>query len=178
MRTLMTVALCALAFAVASCVDSPTATTPARLGKTTIEEMMTNVAYKSWYETGYSAYPDAGERARFDSSVAIIRASFDPSTHSVVMAIKPSCGCQTTQLWMPRVMKTLDAAGVPRENIHIYITDARLAGIDEIKGKYSITEAPVFIVAKEEAVEAKIVPETMPTNVKIEEQLAVGFAKP
>jgi hypothetical protein len=174
----MTVALCALAFAVSSCVDSPTATTPVKLGKTTIDEMMTNVAYKSWYEVGYSSYPDAAGQVTFDSSVAAIRASFDPNLHSVVMAIKPNCGCQTTQLWMPRVMKTLDAAGVPRENVHIYITDTRLAGIDDIKTKYSITHAPIFLVVKNETIGASINPETMPTNVKIEQQLASGFVKP
>lgn len=178
MRTLFATALCALALVAAACTDSPTATSNAKLGKTTVEEMMTNTAYRSWYEPGYSAYPDASAKAIFDSSVAVIKGAFDPTVHTVVMAVKPNCGCQTTQLWMPRVMKALDEAGIPHENVQIYITDSRLNGIDDIKTKFNLKIAPVFMVLKNETVTASIDPTVLASNRTIEQELASGFAQP
>ena len=178
MRTLATFALCALTLLIASCSDTPTTTTDAGLGVTTIEEMQKNSAYKTWYETGYSAYPDAAGQAAFTSAVETIRNSFDPAKHSVVMAVKPNCGCQTTQMWMPRVMKTLDAAGIPHEKVIVYITDARLNGIDDAtKSKYQITDSPTFIVLKDDQVAGRI-NVNPPVGQTVEQVLASAFAKP
>jgi len=178
MRTLATLALCALTILLASCTDSPTATTDTGLGITTVEEMQDNAAYRSWYETGYAAYPEASGQTTFNTSVEAIRNAFDPDVHSVVMAIKPNCGCQTTQIWMPRVMKTLDAAGIPHANLRIYITDSRLNGIDDdVRTRYQITEAPTFIVVKNDAVAGRI-NTNPPVGQTVEEVLAAAFAKP
>lgn len=178
MRTLATFALCALSLLIASCTDSPTATTDTGLGVTTIDDMQKNAAYRSWYETGYSAYPEASGQAVFTTSVDAIRNAFDPNVHSVVMAIKPNCGCQTTQLWMPRVMKALDAAGIPHDKLTIYVTDSRLNGIDAaVKSKFEITEAPTFIVVKNDAVAGRI-NTTPPVGKTVEQVLAEAFAKP
>ena len=178
MRTLATIALCALSLLIASCSDSPTTTTDAGLGATTIEDMQKNAAYRSWYETGYNAYPEAGNQTAFNGFVDVIKNSFDPATHSVVMAVKPNCGCQTTQLWMPRVMKALDAAGIPHDKIKVYITDARLNGIDEdTKNKYQLKEAPSFLVIKNDQVAGRI--DVAPAaGQTVEQVLAGAFAKP
>jgi hypothetical protein len=179
MRTLISTACCALALVIASCTDSPISTSTVNLGKTTVEAIQTNSAYKGWFQTGYDAYPDANGLQSFDSSVAIIRANFNPAVHKVVMAVKPSCGCQITQVWMPRVMKALDQAGIPHDNVIVYVTDAHLAGIDDIKSMYTIKDAPVFIVTKNDAKVSMIDPQIdIAANETIEQKLAAAFAQP
>ncbi len=177
MRSLFALSLALFALLAASCTDSPTSTTSIDLGQTTLDNFLKNSAYRSWYETGYNAYPAASEKARFDSAVAIIQSNFDPATHTVVMAVKPNCGCQNTQLWMPRVMRTLEAAGVPLDHIGIFITDSRLAGIDSIKAKYTIRDAPTFIVLKSDIEKGRI--EVAPlADQAVEQALASFFVRP
>ncbi len=180
MRTMITLALCALALVFVACDDSPTTTSTAGLGHTTVEQMLTNAGYRAWYDPGYSAYPDAAQKAKFDSSVAVIRSAFQPGVHKVVMAIKPNCGCQTTQLWMPRVMKALDEAGVPHTSVEVFITDARLNGVDTLENAYSydIKTAPIFLVVKNNSVVASIDPIELAADRSIEQDMAAGFAKP
>lgn len=176
MRTLFALSLLATALFIASCTDSPTTTTNVDLGRTTLDDFLKNTAYRSWYETGYNAYPTPAEQPRFDSAVAIIRSNFD-STHSIVMAIKPNCGCQNTQLWMPRVMRTLDAAGVPHDRVGIFVTDTRLAGIDSIKTKYTIVDAPTFIVLRNDVEKGRI-EVAPPVDQAVEQTLASFFVRP
>jgi len=181
MRTLVFTAFCAFALLLASCTDSPTATTTVKLGKTTVEAIQTSAAYKGWYEAGYETYPSSAGLQTFDSSVQVIKAAFDPAVHKMVMVVKPNCGCQTTQIWMPRVMKALDAAGIPHDNVDVWVTDSHLSGIDDIKGKYNVRVAPVFIVVKNDAVMSAIDPTSpydLPTDKSIEQVLAGAFAKP
>lgn len=179
MRTLFTTACCALAMVIASCADSPTSTSTVNLGKTTIEAIQSNTAYKGWFDTGYDTYPSAAGVQTFDSSVAVIKTAFDPSVHKVVMAVKPNCGCQITQIWLPRVMKALDQAGIPHSSLEIYVTDSHLSGIDDIKGKFNVRVAPVFIITKNDAAVAAIDP-TIDVKVSetIEQKLADAFAHP
>jgi hypothetical protein len=179
MRTLISTACCALVLVIASCTDSPTSTTSVNLGKTSIEAIQTNTAYKGWFETGYEAYPGAAGVQTFDSSVHAIQAAFNPAVHKVVMAVKPNCGCQITQIWMPRVVKALDQAGIPHSSIDVWVTDSHLSGIDDIKSKFDIRVAPLFIVTKNDAIVAKIDP-TIDISVgeTIEQKLAAAFAQP
>jgi hypothetical protein len=177
MRPFVTLALCAIALALASCNDTPTGTST-NYGKTTLDEFLKNTAYAAWYQTGYEAYPMAEGKTSFDSFVSTIKSSFDPSQHTVVMVVKPNCGCQTTQTWMPKIMKTLDAAGVPHDNVVIYVTDANLTGVDQdAKTKYSITTAPAFIVVKGTQVEGSILPSLVANQPPVEADLASFFTK-
>lgn len=170
-----------LALLVASCDDTPTATTDQHLGKVAVDDFLADPRYSVWFDLGYGAYPgtDAAAKARFDASVETIRTSFDPSQHSILMVVKPTCSCQKTQQTMPQVLRVLDAAGVPHERIDIWITDARLAGFDEIKATHTpaITDAPTFIVMKNGVEKGRI--EDGPTAGKsVEEELAPFFAAP
>lgn len=179
MRSILTVALCALALLVASCSDTPTTTSDTRLGKMTLDEFTANQSYSVWFNTGYQSYPDpqsTTQQARFDTAVAKLSKEFD-STYSVLMVLKPTCSCQKTQLYMPQVVRALDAAGFPRKNITVYVTDNRFAGIDDIKTKYGLADAPVFIVLRGDVEKGRIY--LMPsTGSTIEEDLASIFAKP
>jgi len=179
MRTLISTACCALALVIASCTDTPTSTSTVNLGRTTVEAIQSNTAYKGWFETGYDTYPSASGVKTFDSSVAVIKAAFNPAVHKLVMAVKPNCGCQITQIWMPRVMKALDQAGIPHTNVEVYVTDSHLAGIDDIKTKFGINVAPVFIITRNDVAVATIDPTIdIPANRAIEQSLADAFAKP
>jgi len=171
-------ALCALALSVAACSSTTSPTTNDTLGKTSIEEIEQNTAY-SWYSVGYDAFPgpSAADQARFAASVATIRANFDSSKHSIVMALKLSCGCAETQNTLPQVMKTLDEAGVPRSSIGIYATDTRLNGIDSIKAKYNIGGAPVYIILKNDVVKGEIL-KAPSTGKTVDQDLADMFAQP
>lgn len=179
MRMPLLLTLCLLALTVAACDDAPTTTVDQRLGKMSVEQFRADPGYSIWFDQGYDAYPGtAGDaRVRFDEKVAAIRASFDPTRHSVIMVVKPSCSCQKTQQTMPAVLKTLDAAGVPHSKIEVWITDARMAGIDEIRGTHqpTITDAPTFIVSKDGVEKGRI--EDLPEAGKtVEEMLAPFFA--
>lgn len=153
MRTVHLLALALLAAATfAACSDSPTTTTTQLGGPITIEKFQENAAYV-WYQTGYDAYPEAGQEAAFNTAVNTIKAALsnEANNYEVLMVLKPNCSCQHTQTQMPRVMKTLDQAGFPHEDIELYLTDTRLAGIDDIKTMYGIDDSdqvPTFIVLR------------------------------
>lgn len=180
MRHLATAALCALAFLVASCTQTPTTTSDTQLGKMTLDEFKSNQAYAVWFNSGYDAYPDptnATLAARFDTAVAHLKSEVDPAQDSVIIVVKPTCSCQLTQLYMPQVIKALDAAGFPEKNIAVWVTDNRFAGIDEVKNRFSIGDAPAFIVVKGGTEKGRIYKN--PTVGKtVEEDLASIFAKP
>jgi hypothetical protein len=182
MRTpLLLLSLCLMALTIAACEDTPTTTVDERLGKMTVDQFRGDPAYSIWFDQGYDGYPgsDAAAVARFDDKVTAIRSAFDASRHKVIMVVKPSCSCQKTQQTMPQVLKTLDAAGIPHDNVEIWITDARMAGIDEIKGTHqpAITSAPTFIVVKD-GVEKGRIQDTPEEGKTVEEQLAPYFAAP
>jgi hypothetical protein len=182
MRThLLLWTVCLLALSVAACEDAPTTTPEQQLGKVSVEQFLAEPRYSVWFNTGYDAYPaaDAQSQARFNDEVAAIRSSFDSSRHSVVMIVKPTCSCQKTQHTMPMVLKTLDAAGVPHSKVEIWITDARLAGFDQLKSTHTpaITDAPTFIVLKDGVEKGRI--EDYPEEGKtVEEMMAPFFAAP
>ena len=157
MRILQLLALAVVLPAIfAACNSTSPSTTQTDLGGPyTLDEFTKNSAYFAWYQTGYDAYPTAGTETEFNNAVARIAAvmNANESSYSMVMVTKPNCGCQHTQTQMPRVMKTLDQAGFLQENIDIYITDTRLAGIDDIKNTYSIEsseEVPTFIILRDD----------------------------
>ena len=141
------ITLLALPILLVSCTDTPTATT-VNLGKTTLDQFLSNVGYSAWYNPGFAAFPEASDQATFDAAVAIIAARLGAGegTYKVIMVTKPNCGCQHTQREMPKVMKTLDAAGFKHENIDVWISDTRLAGLDELTADYAISVAPTFLV--------------------------------
>lgn len=175
MNRISAIALVALiAAVVGACSDAPTTST-VTLGKTTLDEFFANDAWNSWFQTNYSSYPESSEQVAFNQHVADLAASIDPAAHRVVMVTKPSCGCVGTKLYMPRVMKALDEAGFPRANYDLYITDARLAGIDEVKAKYNIGDAPTFIILKNDVEKGRIALEPSP-GMRIEQELAQIFA--
>ncbi len=151
MRTLQHLAFVLLATTLfAACSDSPTTTTTQLGGPLTVDEFTQNTAYV-WYQTGYEAYPTAENQQSFQEAVNRIKAAMNggENEYSMLMVLKPNCGCQHTQTEMPRVMKTLDMAGFPRQNIEIYLTDTRLAGIDDIKAQHNISssdDVPTFII--------------------------------
>jgi hypothetical protein len=179
-RTMILPVAFALMLTLSACNDSPTATTSTALGPTTIEEIRANTGYATWYETGYASYPDpdnAAQVAEFNQSVATIRANMDSTTHRVVMVIKPTCSCQKTQLYFPRAIKTLDAAGFPRENVEIWVTDAHMNGIDSLKTALGVTVAPSFIVLKDGVKKGSMEDEPAKFST-VDKDLATFFAKP
>ena len=145
----------------------------------TVSEFTQNSAYDSWFTPGYDAYPPAEDTAGFRAGVNRINAVINgtESNYSIVMVLKPNCGCQHTQTEFPRLVKTLDAAGFPRENMQVYVTDSRIAGIDEIKAKYNLTstdQLPAFIVLRNDTEIGRIEQEPS-SNSTVESDLAAIF---
>ncbi|MBL0333626.1 MAG: hypothetical protein IPP65_12570 [Chlorobi bacterium] len=131
-----------------SCTTTPTSTVVVKLGETTINEIENNTGY-IWYKAAYDSYPDSINKLVFDSSVNSIKSNDSGQTHSIVMVIKPTCTCPYTKEYFPQVMKVIDAAGISRTNkVKIFVTDASLAGIDDVKQQYKFGAAPVFILLK------------------------------
>lgn len=146
---LLLLPFCALALFAVGCSETPTSST-VTLGKTTLAEFMTNAGYMAWYQTGYDVYPFTEDQAAFDAAVATIEANLGEvgADYQMLMVIKPNCGCQHTQREMPRVMKTLDAAGFSQDDIEIWLTDSPLNGIGDIKTAHSIDTAPTFLLLR------------------------------
>ncbi len=175
-RTALIAVVAATALTLAACTDTPTTST-VPLGKTSLDDFFANDAWNSWFQTNYDTYPEASDQAVYDQYVQQISASIDSSSHEVIMVVKPSCGCQETRLWMPRVMKVLDAAGFPRSNYELYVTDASLEGIDSVKAAYTIGDAPTFLVLKNGVVKGRIVG-SPDAGKRIEQELADIFSAP
>ena len=169
-------ALICCALVAASCSNTPTTAATTNNGKTTLDSFLSNASYSAWYQTGYGAYPDAALAQQFDSNVAVIRAAFNPAEDTMLMVIKPNCGCQDTQREMPAVLKTLDMAGIPHSNLLIYITDGRLAGIDAIRTRCNITDAPTFLLLRN-GVEAGRIVKAPELGHTVDGDLAAYFTK-
>jgi hypothetical protein len=176
MRHMLLLAAFVLALALAACDDTPTTTTSVELGLTTVEKIQANTGYATWYEPGYATYPADNYQGTFDQQVNQINQAMDSNAHKVVMVIKPTCSCQKTQMYFPQAMKTLDEAGFPRQNIEIWVTDARLNGIDSLKNALSVTEAPSFILLKNGVVVGRI-GEDPAFGSTIDKDLAALFTK-
>jgi hypothetical protein len=154
MRLLVPLFVALGALALASCEDTPAATTsPVRLGKMSVEEFRAEPSYAIWFDPTYQGFPGtaAPDVARFNANVEQIRAAFDADHHSVMMIVKPTCSCANTKQYMPQVLRTLDAAGIPHEKIEIWVTDSHMGGFDSIKNTHNpeITVAPTFMVMKD-----------------------------
>jgi hypothetical protein len=167
----------ALALVLAACDDTPTTTTSVQLGRTTVEAIQANTGYATWYDPGYAAYPSATYQSVFEQEVGLIKSTMDTTNDRVVMVIKPTCSCQKTQMYFPQAMKTLDAAGFPRKNIEVWVTDARLSGIDSLKSALSISAAPSFIVIKNGVVKGKMIEDPV-FGSTVDKDLATYFAAP
>jgi hypothetical protein len=174
MRSLIALLLVStLAVALTSCQDAATTSGDSVLGKITYDQFRANSTYNNWFMTGYDSYPTSATRNSFDSSVAIIRSALDTARHSMIMVIRPTCSCQSTQAEMPRVFKALDSAGFPHDKISIYVTDTRMIGFDDVKLQYNITEAPTFLLLKDGVELGRIVKE--PDAGKSDEQMLASF---
>ena len=146
----ITTILLALPFLLAACTDDTVAPT-VNLGETTLAEFEQNTGYQVWYNSGYEAFPLAEDQADFQAAVTSISTMVSASegSYKVIMVIKPNCGCQGTKVQMPQVVKTLDQAGFDRDDIEVWVTDNRLAGIADLTSRFRVDAAPTFIVVKD-----------------------------
>ncbi len=165
-----------LPFVLVACSENTVAPT-VDLGETTLDEFLENPGYQSWYTPGYEAYPSSIDQAAFQTAVDQIsaRLAAEEGNYSAILVIKPNCGCQHTQREMPRVMKTLDAAGLPHDRVEVWLTDTRLAGIDEIKDAYGIDIAPTFLIVKDGVETGRIEIDEATNGAEISTQLATAF---
>lgn len=171
--------LLAVPFILGACTDNTVAPT-VTLGETSIDEFLENPGYLSWYTPGYEAYPQSADQAVFDAAVDQIsaRLSVEEAEYRAILVVKPNCSCQHTQREMPRVMKTLDAAGLPHSQVEVWLTDTRLAGIDEIKDAYGIDIAPTFLITRDGVEVGRIEIEDEATDgASISTELAAAFSR-
>ncbi len=143
----------------AACSDSTVAPT-VNLGETTLSDFEQNTGYQVWYNPGYEAFPLSEDQADFQTAVTDIQtmvAAGGEGAYKVIMVVKPNCGCQATKVQMPQVVKTLDEAGFAREDIEVWVTDNRLAGLDDLTSTFSVNAAPTFIVVKNGAETGRVV---------------------
>jgi hypothetical protein len=163
-----------------SCDDVPTktSTTTSRLGRTTLADFRAEPSNRIWFEAAFDAYPggSAEVRSRFDSATAAIRASYDSSEHTVIMVVTPDCPCHSSQQLMPAVVKTLLTGGVGSETVTVYVTNAKMEGIDEVRSvlQPAITDAPVFIVLRNGVEKGRV--SAVPDGGSVEQELARHFA--
>jgi hypothetical protein len=102
-----------LAFLI-SCSDSTTDPVDKTATKVTVEDLTTQPGFET-YETSYNTYiPDTDY---VDSLMSVYKSSDD----QFYFYLKMDCQCNATTKLFPRMMKTLDAAGINHENINLYI---------------------------------------------------------
>ena len=102
-----------LAFLI-SCSDSTTDPVDKTATKVTVEDLTTQPGFET-YETSYNTYiPDTDY---VDSLMSVYNSSDD----QFYFYLKMDCQCNATTKLFPRMMKTLDAAGINHENINLYI---------------------------------------------------------
>jgi len=170
--------LLAVPFFIGACTDDTVAPTVS-LGETTLSEFLENPGYLSWYTPGYEAYPQAADQAVFQAAVDQIsaRLAAEQAEYRAILVIKPNCGCQHTQREMPRVMKTLDAAGLPHSQVEVWLTDTRLAGIDEVKDAYGIDIAPTFLIVRDGEEVGRVEIDEATTGASISTDIAAAFSR-
>jgi hypothetical protein len=171
-----------LIMGVPSCDDAPATanTAPTRLGRTTLADFRAEPSSRVWFESAYEAYPGTAPaaRTRFDEATAAIAATYDSSDHTVLMVVRPDCPCHSSQELMPAAVKSLLAAGVHVDRVTVYVTNAKMEGIDELRSVHrpAITEAPAFIIMRDGVEKGRVT--GVPPGSSVEQELARHFAAP
>lgn len=91
------------------------------------------------FQTSYNSYtPDP---AIVDS----IKAKFDATNQKIYMYLKPDCSCDATVKTFPKLIKTLDEAGIPYSNVYMYVMNDMSYSFPE-EGTITLTDLPEFLV--------------------------------
>lgn len=97
-----------------SCSDTTTDPVDKTATKVTVEELKTQPGFET-YLTNYNSYtPDS-------DYVDSLKSVFKSVDDQFYFYLKLDCQCNASTKLFPRMMKTLDAAGISHDNINMYI---------------------------------------------------------
>lgn len=122
----------------AGCKESTTTPDEKNATKVDMAELLHYPGFVN-FKTSYDEYEPNAEL--IDS----IKAAFKSSDQKLYLYLKPECSCSATLVTFPKLMKTLDEAGIPQSNIMLYVMNDMTYNYPE-KHKISLTDLPEFFV--------------------------------
>ncbi len=97
-----------------SCSDSTTEPVDKTATKVSVDDLKSQPGFET-FQTSYNTYtPDV-------EYVDSLKSVFKSSDDQFYFYLKMDCQCNATTKLFPRMMKTLDAAGINHENINLYV---------------------------------------------------------
>lgn len=101
------------------------------------EEVLVNS--HPWFSEGYTTYtPDA-------YYINELKKELPEYTFLVFAGV----WCEDTQVLLPQFYKTIDLAGLSRDNVELYLLDRKKKSRDRLERRYKVAAVPVFIIMKD-----------------------------
>jgi hypothetical protein len=121
-----------------SCSDSTTDPVDKTATKVSVDELKSQPGFET-FQTSYNTYtPDI-------EYVDSLKSVFKSSDDQFYFYLKLDCQCNATTKLFPRMMKTLDAAGINHENINLYVMLDETYSYPE-KDFITVTDLPQLFV--------------------------------
>lgn len=123
------------------------ATAPLLVGPTNVE-LLTQEATCTWFNPTYTSYkPDA-------ATIAELKKAFPAEASFLVFG---GMWCSDTQNLLPKFFKTLEAAGIPKKLVTLYMVDEQKNSPDKLEKKHGVNNVPTFIVLQHGVEKGRIV---------------------
>ncbi len=120
---------------------------PLLIGKTDAL-LLTNPVTCTWYTPTYESYkPDATAIANLKKAI--------PADATIL--VFGGMWCSDTQGLLPKFYKTIDAAGIPRKNVQLYLVDEQKNSPDKLEKQYAVVSVPTFILMQNGQEKGRIV---------------------
>jgi len=124
-----------------------TPTAPLLVGPTDAQ-LLTQEATCTWFNPTYASYqPDA-------VTVASLKKAFPADATFMVFG---GMWCSDTQNLLPKFFKTLEAAGIPKKSVTLYMLDEQKNSPDKLEKQYGVNNVPTFIVMQNGKEKGRIV---------------------
>ena len=91
----------------------------------------------TWYQPTYQSYqPNA-------AAVSNLKKALPQDATFLVFG---GMWCSDTQNLLPKFFKTIDAAGIPRTQVKLYMVDEQKNSPDKLEKQYAVVSVPTFII--------------------------------
>jgi hypothetical protein len=137
MKKLVYIFIAASLFFILACDDNPVQT---EAKEATISDLVNSAGFSWYYEERDKYVPDA-------EIVDKIKQEYNAETHDIYMFVKAACTCPGNHNYFPKVMKTLDEAGIQPGEYKIY-TMTNEDNNHPYEEMIKINELPGFFIVK------------------------------
>lgn len=113
-----------------------TSPSPLLIGPTDAN-LLTQASTCTWYQPAYESYqPNL-------ATVANLKKAFPAQA---IVLVFGGMWCSDTQNLLPKFYKTIDAAGIARAQVQLYMVDEQKNSPEKLEKKYGVANVPTFII--------------------------------